>query len=91
MDFREIMKGNESGLEKAIRLEAQEGLQLDFNRSASDKDGGNVYGRPQARQRWPPGDGESAFSNSAGGVIVLGVECRKNAEGVDYAQRHSAQ
>jgi predicted HTH transcriptional regulator len=28
----------------------------------------------------------SAFSNSAGGVIVLGVECRKNAEGVDYAQ-----
>lgn len=28
----------------------------------------------------------SAFSNSTGGVIVLGVECRKNAEGVDCAQ-----
>lgn len=38
MDFREIMKGKEAGLQKAIRLEAQEGLQLDLKGVASDND-----------------------------------------------------
>ncbi|WP_156788624.1 hypothetical protein [Mesorhizobium amorphae] len=32
------MKGKEAGLQKAIRLEAQEGLQLDLKGVASDND-----------------------------------------------------
>ncbi|MER9167316.1 ATP-binding protein [Mesorhizobium australicum] len=88
MTFDEVMSGGEALLQKAILLEAQESLQLDFKGSASEKQNTLFTGEGNLTKdgRRAIAKALSAFSNSAGGVIVIGIECRKNPEGVDCAQ-----
>jgi schlafen family protein len=83
MTFDEIRSGGEALLQETILLEAQESLQLDFKGSALFTPEGKLTkdGRRAISKAL------SAFSNSAGGVIVAGVDCRANSgEEPDVAQ-----
>ncbi|WP_287149425.1 ATP-binding protein [Mesorhizobium sp.] len=87
MEFDDIISGKEAFLEEAILLEAQEGLRLDFKAPAIGKQGAafTAQGQLTKEGRSSLAKALSAFSNSAGGVLVIGVNCRKNADGVDCA------
>lgn len=87
MEFDDIVSGKEAFLNQAILLETQEGLRLDFKAPAVGKPGAAFTPQGQLTKdgRSSLAKALSAFSNSAGGVLVIGVECRKNADGVDCA------
>ncbi|PAP92138.1 AlbA family DNA-binding domain-containing protein [Mesorhizobium wenxiniae] len=87
MEFDDIISGKEAFLHEAILLETQEGLRLDFKAPAIGKPGAafTAQGQLTKEGRSSLAKALSAFSNSAGGVLVIGVVCRKNADGVDAA------
>ncbi|AEH89144.1 AlbA family DNA-binding domain-containing protein [Mesorhizobium opportunistum] len=87
MEFDDIISGKEAFLREAILLETQEGLRLDFKAPAVAKQGAAFTPQGQLTKdgRSSLAKALSAFSNSAGGVLVIGVECRKNTDGVDCA------
>jgi hypothetical protein len=87
MTFDEIVAGGEAWLNEALRTEMQEGLTLDFKGSAAGKPGAvfTADGKLTRDGRSSIGQALSAFSNSAGGLVVLGVDCRENDVGVDCA------
>lgn len=87
LEFDKIVAGGEDSLIGAISAGMQEGLTLDFKAPAVGKQGAvfNAQGQLTKEGRAALAKALSAFSNSAGGVLVLGVDCRKNDEGVDCA------
>ena len=80
MDIRMMLDGGEAFLKQMIADEVQETLTLDFKRGTMFKDG-NLDNPNKVTL----GAALSAFANAVGGVLVLGVDARKNAEGVDCA------
>jgi hypothetical protein len=86
MDFKEILGRGEAVLREAKINEVQESLVLDF-KSQSQEEGGSLFseGRLTKAGRQSLGKALSAFSNSAGGLLVIGVKC-KSVEGVDCIQ-----
>lgn len=88
MTFDEAVGGGEALLQESILLEAQETLQLDFKGSAVGKQGAlfTEEGKLTKDGRKSISKALSAFSNSAGGIVVIGVDCRANADGIDAAQ-----
>ncbi|MER8574580.1 ATP-binding protein [Mesorhizobium sp. M1409] len=87
MEFDDIISGKEAFLQEAILLETQEGLRLDFKAPAIGKPGAafTSLGQLTKEGRISLAKALSAFSNSAGGVLVIGLDCRKNSDGVDCA------
>ncbi|MGX5839776.1 AlbA family DNA-binding domain-containing protein [Mesorhizobium sp. ArgA1] len=87
LDFDELVARGESLLWDAIEAQMQEGLTLDFKAPAIGKQGAAFNDRGQLTKegRTALAKSLSAFSNSAGGVLVIGVDCRRNDEGVDCA------
>ncbi|WP_454655542.1 AlbA family DNA-binding domain-containing protein [Bosea beijingensis] len=79
--FDQLVAGGEDSLQKLVDERAQESLQLDFKTKADptrarfSDDDKRVFGKAL-----------SAFSNSAGGLIIWGVDCRKGSDGLDGAQ-----
>lgn len=87
MTFDETIAGGEMLLQQSIQNEAQETLQLDFKASAAGKPGSLFAdGRLTKEGRRAIGKALSAFSNSAGGLIIIGVDCRAVADGADIAR-----
>ncbi|MEI8715671.1 AlbA family DNA-binding domain-containing protein [Mesorhizobium sp. ISC11] len=88
MTFDEAIAGGEALLQESILQEAQETLQLDFKGSAIGKPGAlfTNEGKLTKDGRRSISKALSAFSNSAGGIVVIGVDCRANLDGVDAAQ-----
>lgn len=88
MTFDEAIAGGEALLKESILQETQETLQLDFKGSAVGKPGAlfTSDGKLTKDGRRSISKALSAFSNSAGGVVVIGVDCRVNSDGVDAAQ-----
>lgn len=88
MTFEEFMEGKEPLLQEAILLEMQETLTLDFKGAAYLKPGAlfTADGKITKDGRRSIAKALSAFSNSAGGVLVIGVDCRSTPDGNDCAQ-----
>jgi hypothetical protein len=88
VDFDDIVQRGVVALEEAIAASARETVQLEFKGAASDKDGTLFAKDGQLTRggRGSLGKALSAFSNSAGGLLVIGVDCRKNSDGVDCIQ-----
>lgn len=61
---------------------AQEGLQLDFKLKSN-----TTNGELNRDDRKVLGPALSAFANSAGGLLVWGIEAKRNSDGVDAADR----
>src|SRR5438270_2240995 len=78
--FQELVADGELALQRLVAERRQEAVDLDFKTKADPSkatlgdDDRRVLGRTL-----------SAFSNSMGGVIVYGVDARKNADGIDCA------
>lgn len=78
--FQQLLVSGEAGIKSLVDTNAQETLQLDFKEKRNrlcgsfEKDDKRAFGRAL-----------SAFSNSAGGLVIWGVEGRKNEDGVDCA------
>ncbi|WP_192251522.1 AlbA family DNA-binding domain-containing protein [Mesorhizobium caraganae] len=87
MDFDELVARGEALLAEAIKAEMQEGLTLDFKSPGVGQQAPvfNAQGKLTKEGRAALAKALSAFSNSAGGVLMFGVDCRKNSEGVDCA------
>ncbi|WP_254021048.1 AlbA family DNA-binding domain-containing protein [Mesorhizobium escarrei] len=88
MEFDEIISGKEPFLHEATLLEIEEGLRLDFKVSGRGKPGAAFNAQAQLTRegRTSIAKALSAFSNSAGGVVVIGVDCRRNTtDGLDCA------
>ena len=81
----DLLTQGEAALKSALSVE-QEGLTPDF-KSESEREGGRIFdnGRLTKSGRTVIGQALSAFSNSAGGLLVIGVDCRA-IDGVDCAQ-----
>jgi predicted HTH transcriptional regulator len=70
-------------INEAIRLEQEEHLQLEFKTVANAELQGGNDKKNLAKCL-------SGFANSGGGIIVWGVDARKNAQGVDCASSSAA-
>ena len=73
--FQELVSGGPTAVRSLVgRCET---LVLDFKTKAPAKEGGDRGDRRTLAKAL------SAFANSMGGLLVWGVECRKNADGID--------
>ncbi len=79
--FDRIVAAGEAGLQKMIADQQQESVHLDF-KNKSDPNHGNMNDDDKRYL----GEALSGFANSDGGVLIWGVDARKNADGVDCAQ-----
>lgn len=88
MTFDEIEIGGSAAFEAWIASGPSETLGLDFKRAASDEDSAlfNAKGELTKPGRKTLAKALSAFCNSAGGLVVIGVDCRK-VDGIDCAQK----
>lgn len=81
-DLFERLKSEGYGLiQELVTSQAQEGLQLDFKVKANPKNG-----ELNRDDRGVLGAALSAFANSAGGLVLWGIDARPNSERVDTAQ-----
>jgi hypothetical protein len=87
MIFDDVVIGGETLLREAILIETPETLRLDFKESAVGKPGALFSdGRLTKDGRRAIAKALSAFSNSAGGLVVIGVDCRAGSDGIDIAR-----
>ncbi|RVD66077.1 ATP-binding protein [Mesorhizobium sp. M7A.F.Ca.ET.027.03.2.1] len=85
MQLGDIVTNGEAALRDAVAQGVQEGLQLDFKLASGDSDGAifSADGKLGKDGRRLIGKAISAFANSAGGLIVIGANCRRDANGMD--------
>ena len=76
--FNALIEGGEATLRKMLEQRTSEGVDLEFKRKASPEHSG--FEKPDKAAL---GSTVSAFANSAGGLLVFGVEARRGADGVD--------
>lgn len=81
MTVDEIVAGGEAYLQHLVDTSAQESLTLEFKGGRQFKDGGL-----DQRAKEQLAASLSSLSNSAGGLLIIGVDCRKGADKVDFAQ-----
>lgn len=79
--FDRIVEGGEAFLHQMIKDQQEENLLLDF------KEAEKGHGPMTKEDRKTLAEALSGFSNSDGGVIVWGVECRKTRNSPDVAQK----
>src|SRR5260370_32466739 len=81
-DLFERLKSEGFGLiQELVTSQAQEGLQLDFKVKANPKNG-----ELNRDDRGVLGAALSAFANSAGGLLIWGIEAKPNSDKVDAAR-----
>jgi hypothetical protein len=78
--FEQIEREGFVAIEQAVAERQQENVGLDFKEKSDASNG-----RLTRDDRQMLAENLSAFANSAGGLLVLGVEARKDADGVDAA------
>jgi schlafen family protein len=78
--FERTKQNGFSALEQAVAERQQENVGLDFKEKADANNG-----QLTRDDRQMLAENLSAFANSAGGLLVIGVEARKDADGVDAA------
>lgn len=79
--FERLRDGGEAAFERLREDRVEEDLQLDFkSKSSPDRQGMNDDDKRYL------GEALSGFSNSAGGLLVFGVNCRVGTDGVDCVQ-----
>lgn len=69
-----------AAIDNAVALQMSEGLQLDFKRKSDPRC--PILNRDDKKYL---GQALSGFANSMGGVLIFGVDARKNADGIDCA------
>lgn len=80
MDIDTLLNGGEACLKEMVANQVQESLTLDFKSGRLFKEG--ILDKPQKETL---AAAVCAFANAIGGVLVIGVDCRKNAAGEDCA------
>jgi len=78
--FEQIVREGEPAILQLVAEKRQEGVDLDFKEKANAS-----TGEPNRDDRRVLGITLSALSNSIGGLLVWGVEARKNADQIDCA------
>ena len=81
VDLNSLLAGGRAAFETLVSTKATETVELDFKSGRTFKD--SLLDQDGRRNL---GKELSALSNSAGGLVVFGVECKKDADGVDCAQ-----
>ena len=79
--FDKLLAEGEDGIDRLVAERTQESVTLDFKEAR-----GAGTGTLANEDRKTFGKALSAFSNSAGGLLVFGVEARKGDDNVDCAQ-----
>jgi len=79
--YDNLIQEGEAGIDRLIAEQTQETLQLDFKRKEVPGNGGfSTNDRRMLAQAL------SGFSNSAGGLLIVGVDARPGSDHVDCAQ-----
>ncbi len=88
IDLETLLKEGEVGLEKMRESSQQEGLTLDF-KTAVDERNRAIFSNGKITKvgRQILARTISAFANSAGGIIICGVDCRRNEDGIDCVSK----
>ena len=76
--YQQILDGGEAAIEQLKPDRVQENVELDFKTKERPSEPGLTKGDRQTL-----GEALSAFSNSAGGLIIWGVIARKNEDDID--------
>lgn len=85
LQLKELIDGGEAELQRLVDSRQQEDLTLDFKADNSREP--LFKGNGTTKQgRFVFAKAISAFANSAGGLIVVGIDCRPNQDGVDCAK-----
>jgi hypothetical protein len=77
--FEDLRDRGEAAIDEFIRTRASEELYLDFKRSADEGKGVRLAQNDRANLA----KAISGFGNTAGGVIVWGIDCRTDSTGAD--------
>lgn len=78
--FSEIKEGQFAKIQNFVDIQEPESLYLDFKRKES-----NETSEASKKDKEIISEAISGFANSEGGVLIWGVDARKNADGVDGA------
>lgn len=84
-EFDRLISGGEAALQALVGAGAQEGIALEFK-----ADGPNALSwikdkRLSDQVKKTLAKAVSAFANSAGGLLILGLDARRNSDGIDEA------
>ena len=79
--YDQLLREGEVGIDRLITSQAQETLEIDFKRKEVDR-----HGEFTTKDRQMLAEALSGFANSAGGLLVVGVDARPGADGIDCAQ-----
>ena len=79
--FDDLNRDGETGLAALVTARQQENVQLDFKSKADAR-----HGSPNDDDKRTLAEALSGFANSAGGLLIWGVDARKGPDGVDCAQ-----
>ncbi|MGU3467574.1 helix-turn-helix domain-containing protein [Methylobacterium sp. C33D] len=79
--YDRLMEEGEVGIDRLIAEKTQESLQLDFKRKEVDRNG-----EFSTNDRQVLAKALSGFANSAGGLLVIGVDARPGPDRIDCAQ-----
>jgi len=82
--FDRLRQGGTTALDALIADREPESLFLDFKRSEDDGKGGKLANSDNKNLS----KAISGFANSSGGVVVWGVDCRRDASGNEAARPH---
>lgn len=82
--FDRLRQGGTTALDALIADREPESLFLDFKRSEDDGQGGKLANSDNKNLS----KAISGFANSSGGVVVWGVDCRRDASGNEAARPH---
>ena len=82
--FDRLLADGEAGMDRLVEERTQETVQPDFKTKSNA-----AHGAFNDDDRRTFGKALSAFSNSAGGLLIWGVDCRKNTDGIDCAQERA--
>ena len=83
--FDRLSSEGEAGIQRLIHERMQEGVQIDFKQKGDPKKGGF-----DANDKKILAKAVSGFANSAGGLLIWGVNAEKGPDGIDCAQAPAA-
>lgn len=79
--FEQLREGGEAEIHRLVEERQQEYVQLEFKRKSDSS-----HGSFNDDDKRTLGEALSGFSNSAGGLLIWGIDARKGDDGIDCAQ-----
>jgi predicted HTH transcriptional regulator len=76
LELTELLRDGEAALQRAIDAQEVETLTLDFKEVGQGKEALFADGKVSKQGQLVIGPAASAFANSAGGLLVIGVRCK---------------